>query len=248
MTSIYEEIWYPEEQATFLRREVRDTIRLPHGARTGTLRYPVTLEDYRYLYRAYLSDPDLRAARARWPFVCTWDDHEFSNNSWQSQQMYDGSGKPAQARKVAANQAWFEYIPAHLTGSAGVEGVSQDARDFTPVRVVDAPIQEFDDDYRSLEPNNRAAIGSLVIYRSLRWGRHVDLVVTDNRSFRSPPVPPPETSERMASPLFWIHPRKVMEILDAGRDWKRRIAARDARVRRRGSGEPEQGPAAGVRR
>jgi alkaline phosphatase D len=30
---------------------------------------PATVEDYRTLYRAYLSDPDLQDARARWPFV-----------------------------------------------------------------------------------------------------------------------------------------------------------------------------------
>lgn len=214
---IYEEVWYPEEQATFLRRRVRDTIRFPHGGRTGTLRYPVSLDDYRYLYKAYLSDPDLRAARARWPFVCTWDDHEFSNNSWQSQEMYEGSGRPAQSRKVAANQAWFEYIPAFLTGNPGVEGVSQRARDFQSVEVHDTPIERFDDEYRSLNHDNRAAIESLVIYRSLRWGRNVELVVTDTRSFRSPPVPPAEISAVLDSGLFWIHPRRMMQVLDAGR-------------------------------
>lgn len=216
---IYEEAWYPEEvDGTFLRRLLRDTIRFPDGGQLGTLRYPVSLADYRHLYRTYLSDPDLQAARARWPFVCTWDDHEFSNNAWQSQEMYDGDGLPAQSRKVAANQAWFEYIPALLTGSPGVPGVEPRARDFTAVEVRDVPLSAFDDEYRSLEPNNREAIHSLVIYRNLRWGANVELLITDNRSFRSPPVPGSVIADQVtSSAALWFYPQDVLELLDAGR-------------------------------
>jgi alkaline phosphatase D len=78
--------------------------------------YAETLDDYRFLYRTYLSDPDLRAARARWPFVVTWDDHEFTDDCWQTAQTYNEPPVPAQRRRVAASQAWFEYIPACLTG------------------------------------------------------------------------------------------------------------------------------------
>ena len=59
-------------------------------------------------YRAYLGDPDLQDARARWPFVNMWDNHEFSWLGWQSLQKFEGKTRPAQARKVAANQAFFE--------------------------------------------------------------------------------------------------------------------------------------------
>ena len=44
---------------------------------------------------------------------------------------------------------------------------------------------DFDDTGLGTEPNNLAAINSLIIYRALRWGRHIDLLLTDNRSFRS---------------------------------------------------------------
>jgi len=37
-----------------------------------------------------------------------WDNHEFSWKGWQSQQNFGGV-RPAQTRKTAANQAWFEY-------------------------------------------------------------------------------------------------------------------------------------------
>ncbi len=69
--------------------------------------WAVTLDDYRHLYKAYLSDPDLQAARARFPFICTWDDHEFTNDCWQTHDTYFGDGQPAQKRKLAANQAWL---------------------------------------------------------------------------------------------------------------------------------------------
>ena len=77
---------------------------------------PDSLEDYRVAYHAYLQDPDLQDARARWPFVAMWDNHEFSWNGWQSIQEFAGTDGwvPAQTLKVAANQAWFEYQPARV--------------------------------------------------------------------------------------------------------------------------------------
>ena len=72
--------------------------------------FAVTVDDYRHLYRHYLMDPDLKEARARWPFIVTWDDHEFTDDSWQGMATYQTPGTPSQKRKLAANQAWFEYI------------------------------------------------------------------------------------------------------------------------------------------
>jgi alkaline phosphatase D len=43
-----------------------------------------------------------------------WDNHEFSWLGWQSFQKFQGTTRPAQTRKVAANQAWFEYQPARI--------------------------------------------------------------------------------------------------------------------------------------
>ena len=44
----------------------------------------------------------------------------------------------------------------------------------------------FNDEGLSEEPNNLLAINSLKIQRVLRWGRNMDLLLTDNWSFRSP--------------------------------------------------------------
>ena len=56
---------------------------------------------------------------------------------------------------------------------------------FDPPHVVDAPITHFDEHGMGQEPNNLAALASLKGYRALRWGRNVELIVTDQRSYRS---------------------------------------------------------------
>ena len=138
-----------------------------------------TLDDYRELYKVYLRDPDLQDARAAFPFVCIWDDHEFHNDAWQS---YHPRG-PAQRRKMDSNQAWFEYIPAALSRNPAAGNA---AHDFAPADVSDVELDGFDDNYLSGEPNNLAAIGTLSIYRSLRWGRMAELLLVDGRSYRGP--------------------------------------------------------------
>ncbi len=174
--------------------EVDGSDRIPSRFPSGGGRQPSgstfarTVDDYRHLYKTYLSDPAMQAARARWPFVYTWDDHEFTNDSWQSMANYiDGTtnDEGSQSRKLAASQAWFEYIPAQLSGAPGVAGVEQDAKDFTATTVSDARFTAPNDDNFVDEENNAAAIGAMTIYRSLRWGKHVELVMTDQRSYRS---------------------------------------------------------------
>ena len=144
-----------------------------------------------------LSDPDLQDARARWPFVNMWDNHEFSWMGWQSLERFGGKNLPAQTRKVAANQAFFEYRPARITKPSGP---SLDR--FDPPQVVDAPVTRFDEHGLGQEPNNLTAIGSLKGYRALRWGRNVELIVTDQRSYRSEsPTDQPE-AEPLSSDDF----------------------------------------------
>jgi alkaline phosphatase D len=111
---IYEIVWYPEDRPTYYDRRVREVVRYPHGEKISDFHVPTTLEDYRAVYKGYLHDPDLQDARARWPFVPMWDNHEFSWQGWQGIQLFFGKNRPAQAVKVAANQAFFEFQPARL--------------------------------------------------------------------------------------------------------------------------------------
>jgi len=210
---IYEIVWYPEDRPQGMYdRRIRDLVRYEHGEKIGDFHIPTTVDDYRSVYRAYLHDPDLQDARARWPFVNMWDNHEFSWQGWQSLQKFDGKTRPAQTRKVAANQAFFEYRPSRMVKP----GPSPDR--FDPPKVVDTPITHFDDSGLGLEPNNLGAIGSLTGYRALRWGRNVDLIVTDQRSYRSADPTERDEAEVFSSPDFpEFVPEEALEILDAGR-------------------------------
>ena len=176
---IYELVWYPEDRPHMYDRTTRDIVRYAHGEKIDDFHVPSNVDDYRSVYRAYLHDPDLQDARARFPFVSIWDNHEFSWQGWQSLQKFDGVTRSAQTRKVAANQAWFEFHPARI------KKPTLSLETFDPPAVVNAPVTHFDDAGLGQEPNNLTALGSLTGYRSLRWGQHIDLIITDQRSYRS---------------------------------------------------------------
>jgi len=213
---IYEIVWYPEDRPQGMYdRRIRDIVRYPTGEKIADFHIPVTVDDYRAVHRAYLRDPDLQDARARWPFVTMWDNHEFSWLGWQGFQKFEGVTRPAQSRKVAANQAWFEYHPARVTMPGGG---SLDR--FHAPKVVDAPVPRFDEHGLGQEPNNLAAIGSLRGYRSMRWGRNVDLILTDQRSYRSEdPADRPEAKDFTSPDFPELFPQEAMEVLDAGRSY-----------------------------
>lgn len=210
---IYELVWYPEDRPRGMYdRRLRDIVRYAAGERIEDFHVPTTLDDYRAVYRAYLHDVDLQDARARWPFVSMWDNHEYSWLGWQGLQVFGERTRPAQTRKVAANQAWFEYQPAR------VKKPSASLEVFDPPTVVDAPVTAFDADGIGDEPNNLAAIGSLTAYRALRWGRHVDLILTDQHSYRSEDFTNrPEAAALSTKQFPELLPQEALEVLDGGR-------------------------------
>lgn len=212
---VYELVWYPEDrpQGMYARR-LRDIVRYEKGEKINDFHVPATVDDYRALYRAYLQDPDLQDARARWPFICMWDNHEFSWKGWQSQQNFGGV-RPAQTRKVAACQAWFEYQPARVVKASGTREDHYDAPE-----VADNPISKFDDHGLGLDEGNIAAINSLKLFRAFRWGRNVDLILTDNRSFRSEPITDQPASAPFQPKQFpYVVSQDIIEVLDAGRTY-----------------------------
>jgi alkaline phosphatase D len=211
---IYELVWYPEDRPQGMYdRKIRDIVRYAHGEKIDDFHIPTTVDDYRSVYRAYLHDPDLQDARAHFPFVNMWDNHEFSWKGWQGLQNFDGKNRAAQTRKVAALQAFFEYQPARM---AKPSGTSLDQ--FDPPKVSDAAITQFDDHGLGQEPNNLKAIHSLKGYRTLRYGRNVDLIITDQRSYRSEePTDRPEAAPLTSKDFPQFFPQEAQEILDAGR-------------------------------
>ena len=174
---IYEVVEYPDEVKTRYDRTIYEVARIPDGQKAGNFHIPLTIEGYRAVYKGYLADPDLQDARARWPFVAMWDNHEFSWQGRQSIVQAGGPPQPGQTVKVAANQAWFEYIPARVSAPSGSLG------EFGSVAVKNVKIDKWDGNGLGLEPNNLAAIRSLIAYRSLRYGKHLDLLITDQHSF-----------------------------------------------------------------
>jgi len=210
---IYELVWYPEDRPQgYYDRRIRELVRYAHGEKHADFHIPTTVEDYRAVYRAYLADPDLQDARAWFPFVPMWDNHEFSWKGWQSLQIFDDKTLPRQTRKVAAMQAWFEYQPARI------KKPNPSLEHFAAPRVADAAITRFDDNGLGQEPNNLAALASLTGYRVLRWGRHVDLIITDQRSYRSEDPSEQKEADAFTSKDFPnLFPQDALEILDAGR-------------------------------
>jgi alkaline phosphatase D len=116
-----------------------------------------SLDNYRQLHREYRTDPVLQQLLERAPLIAIWDDHEFADDSWQDvATFHDGRRDERDAtRRRAAEQAWFEYMPADLGG--GFEGASVDDG--------------------ALHPNAR-------IWRDFRFGKRAALAFTDYRSAR----------------------------------------------------------------
>ncbi len=128
-----------------------------------------SVSNYRDLYRTYRSDPLLQQVHARWPIIATWDDHEYADDCWGSTATYFNGRKNEKDddRRRNAEQAFFEYMPI----DEGALGGDPQTDVFTTERA-------------QLYPNQK-------LWRSFVFGKHLELVVTDFRSFR-PDHPIPE--------------------------------------------------------
>ena len=118
-----------------------------------------SLSNYRDLYKTYRLDAHLLRAHELFPWVVIWDDHEYSDDHYGSVATYfDGKAAETNAeRKKSAEQAWMEFIPAAVGLNASGNGLSIGSE--------------------SLYPNTK-------IYRTLNFGRNLDLILTDNRTAR----------------------------------------------------------------
>lgn len=76
----------------------------------------LTLSDYRRRYAQYRSDPDLQAMHGQHPAIVVWDDHEIANDGWRDGAQNHNNREDVDegrwaARRDAAIQAWFEWLP-----------------------------------------------------------------------------------------------------------------------------------------
>ena len=209
---IYEVVEYPDEVKSRYDRTIYEVARIPDGGTSGKFHYPLTVDGYRAVYKGYLADPDLQDARARWPFVAIWDNHEFSWQGRQSIVQAGGEPQPGQTVKVAANQAWFEYVPARVSPPSG------SLAEFGTVAVKNVKIDQWDGNGLGIEPNNLTAIRSLIAYRALRYGKHLDLLITDQHSFCGDDPTDAEGVGKIYDPAFnGMFSEEAMIALDAGR-------------------------------
>lgn len=157
---VYETVGDPSFQAPTDEREVvfsapEEALEL--GRAGGRFLAAQSLSNYRDLYKTYRSDPDLQALHERHPIIAIWDDHEFSDDCHGDVSTYlDGrSDESSPKRRLAADQAYFEYMPIDY--------------DTAPAARLDK---------RADFPSNFA------LYRSFVFGKHLELVITDLRRFR----------------------------------------------------------------
>jgi alkaline phosphatase D len=87
----------------------------------------VSLDDYRRRHAQYKSDPDLQAAHARAPFICVWDDHEVTNDTWNTgaQNHQPATEGDFVTRKAAALRAYFEWMPIRDPAPGGMQEAIQ---------------------------------------------------------------------------------------------------------------------------
>ncbi|MFK8112934.1 MAG: alkaline phosphatase [Rubripirellula sp.] len=72
----------------------------------------VSLDDYRNRYALYKSDADLQAAHAAFPWIVTWDDHEFDNNcAGAISEEPNIDVESFLKRRADAYQAYYEHMP-----------------------------------------------------------------------------------------------------------------------------------------
>ncbi|WP_281632899.1 alkaline phosphatase D family protein [Flavobacterium luteolum] len=84
----------------------------PLGREHKPAREITSLTDYRERYRQYRGDKNLQLLHQKKPFICVWDDHEFANDAYKSgAENHQSSEGDFQMRKMAAFQAYSEYIP-----------------------------------------------------------------------------------------------------------------------------------------
>lgn len=209
---IYEVVQYPDEVKTRYARTIYDIGRVPDARKIGNFHVPTTLAGYRQIYQAHINDPDIQDARAHFPFICMGDNHEFSWQGWQSFVKFGGKVEPAQQLRVAANQAWWEYIPSRVRKASGA-GLDQ----FAPPAVANMPIETFDDHGFGTEANNAVAVGSMTAYRALRYGRNVDLILTDLHSYKAADPTDRAEAEALDSGEYPVIPQEWLEIIDGGK-------------------------------
>jgi alkaline phosphatase D len=157
---IYETTGNPSFQNTGTTRNIVFTDQagaLAFGTGASAFYAAQSLSNYRQLYQTSRSDPVLQAVHERYPFIVTWDDHEFSDDCHGDVATYTNGAtdETEPQRRKNAEQAFFEFMPIDDGSPDGVFETGPD----------------------KLFPNTQ-------LWRSLQFGKNLEVVMTDFRSKR----------------------------------------------------------------
>lgn len=127
------------------------------GTGAGAFQAARSVDNYRQLYRTYKSDRNLQTLHEMYAVIATWDDHEYSDDCWGDVATYTAGVKNEKdtERRRNGEQAFFEFMPVDDGAAAGVIDTQRSA----------------------LYPNVK-------LWRSLTFGKNLELIMTDYRSFR----------------------------------------------------------------
>ena len=114
----------------------------------------IALADYRLRYASYRLDPDLQKLHQLCPMIAMWDDHEFTNDGYQDGAQNHNAGEGDwSVRKLAAEQAWREWMPVKDLDAGEDRWSRYEVGDLATIHMTESRISA-----RSKQPN----IGSVL--------------------------------------------------------------------------------------
>ena len=132
-----------------------------------------SLSNYRELYQTYRTDALLQKVQENFPMIVTWDDHEFTDDSWQDTSTYL-NGVPGETnqltRKRNSERAYFESMPID----------HEYAFDADSTDVLGGP----DEQQTAMGVSDEQLFPNTKIYRDFTFGSKVHLLMSDFRSNR----------------------------------------------------------------
>lgn len=178
---IYETVNDARFQSTGMKDR---SIELPDGLDTSfeqnkSRMAATTLADYRTIYKVYKKEPLLREVHRLYPFIITWDDHEFSDDCWQDHSTSFNGEDPKNPGKD---------LPGDEKNTPRRTNANHAFWDFQPIDV-------------GYKPNLPHPF-DIKIYRNFRYGKHVELFMTDQRGYRADHLIPEGTGTDFACGKF----------------------------------------------
>ncbi len=81
----------------------------------------VSIADYRRRHAQYKTDPDLQDAHAKFPWIVTWDDHEVTNDQYDTgAENHQPDEGDYLRRRARAHRAYDEWMPVRLSNTAAL--------------------------------------------------------------------------------------------------------------------------------